>query len=141
MSVNVQNANNENIKNAECFITNELMVFYSSHRTYGDTFSVSMTEELDNFSKLFNNPPVKASKTDETKKYLKFKISDKLKVYDNNNKELTKYDLEELAMENLMKFIFTSRPYVYKNIVGTSFKVMQIKLSPKPSKYENCLFD
>ena len=84
--------------------------------------------------------PFKYNK-DNTKLYVKFGLSNQLKVFNDKKKEINDVDIEELLKTKDTRIIFTVNKYKMNGESGLSFRAQQIQVKDKENKFKECIFD
>jgi hypothetical protein len=135
----------ETIELSKPYVTEYMNVFYNpASKTFKASLSADVTnDEL--FEKLKvmaeqieTKTPFKPNK-ENTKMYVRFSISNELKVFNEDKKEIK--DFGDMFRKNSAKLIFSINKYSVSGKRGLSFKVHQIQLKPKENHFAECLFD
>lgn len=145
MTTTISNATTENLLTST-FVTDWENVFYNpAVKKFKESLSIDVTHN-DGFQHIREvcnsvevNKPFKQV-NDGEKVYVKFNLSEEVKIFNTEGKEI-KDDIEEVLKKNNARIIFTVRRYSMSGKTGLSFKCHQIQVKPKENRFHKSLFD
>jgi len=120
------------------FRTDWINAFCSTHKLYGVSISILADEAVKEIAEDCNLTLSKSKSNDN--EYLRLKLADGCKIYDDKKQIKEVKDIEDLFRKNEVRMIFQIKEYNYMGKSGHSAKVKQIMTRKKQDKFEKCFF-
>ena len=143
----VSNATTENLLSTAHITDYDHVFFNAGTKKYPkESLSLEVTnnKDMNDFRSICeimeDKTPFKYNK-DNTKLYVKFGLSNQLKVFNDKKKEINDVDIEELLKTKDTRIIFTVNKYKMNGESGLSFRAQQIQVKDKENKFKECIFD